>query len=352
MTKKKNHMRGQGSIGALTLGCVLLVSGGLAAGFALAPQTEPASVQGVPGEITVPVSMTTFDDARKVTVTPQVTKGGTLDVLATGRLTHSICAPGKRVTSGKHVGSVDGKRIIALATRAPLWRDLGPGVKGADVRSLQVELARLGYDLVADGTYGRGTKAAVIDLFTKAGVAKPSGTLELASIVWLPASKVTVKTCDVAVGATLAGPAVATYAGALQSLRVPTSAVAAGDEERIVRLGDVTAPVNDKGLIDDPAFLKAVRTSEAYETWQRTDGAEAITLDYVLAEVRDVVVMPPGALFALHGARGGVAETEGTLRAVTVVASSLGQTMVTLDDGAPPPRAVRLTPQRGETTCP
>lgn len=62
--------------------------------------------------------------------------------------------------------------------------------------------------------------------------------------------------------------------------------------------------------------------------------------------------MPPGALFALSGSTGCV-RADGTAHPVTIVASSLGQTLVTFDglDAATAPTEVELTSQTEGQTC-
>ncbi|MEK8229305.1 hypothetical protein NKG05_30515 [Oerskovia sp. M15] len=47
-----------------------------------------------------------------------------------------------------------------------------------------------------------------------------------------------------------------------------------------------------------------MRASMEFAGWQRTEGTEPLTLGYELAAPLDVLVVPPGALFALNGAAG------------------------------------------------
>lgn len=358
MTRERRPARprsagsGAARAGAFTLAAVVLLAGGVTAGMALAPESEPQSVRSATPPPAVPVSGQVFDDARRIKVTPVVAEEGTLQVTDTGKVTRSQCAPGAVIESGSSPVTVDDRPVLALATSIPLWRDLTPTTKGDDVKALQVELARLGHKVKADGTYGEATKVAVTKLFKTAGVPKPTGDLPVASVLWLPAASVTVKGCEVPVGAKTSEEAFATTAGTLASLGLSDTLSNVTPGDRVLRLGELSAPVGEGGVVTDPAFLEAVRGSMEFAGWQRTEGSEPLTLEYVLATPLDVSVVPPGALFALSGTTGCV-RAEGTAHPVTVIASSLGQTLVTFDglDAASVPTEVELTSQEEAPSC-
>ncbi|MFE4466296.1 peptidoglycan-binding protein [Oerskovia sp. NPDC056781] len=338
--------------GALALAAVVLLAGGVTAGMALAPQAEPQSVRSATPPAAVPVSRQAFDDSRRVKVTPVVAEEGTLSVEDQGKVTRSVCAPGAVIESGSSPVTVDDRPVVGLATSIPLWRDLAPTAKGDDVKALQVELARLGHTVRVDGTYGDATKVAVTKLFKAAGVAKPTGDLPVASVLWLPAPSVTVKACETPVGGATSEEAFATTSGTLVSLGLADTLTNVTPGDRVVRLGEASAQVGEGGIVTDPAFLDAVRGSVEFAAWQRTEGSEPLTLEYVLASPLDVSVVPPGALFALDGPAGCV-RADGTAHPVTVVASSLGQTLVTFDglDATTAPTEVELTSQDVGQSC-
>ena len=338
--------------GALALAAAVLLAGGAAAGMALSPQSEPQSVRSATPPAAIPVSRQVFVDSRSIKVTPVVAEERALSVADAGKITRSQCAPGAVIESGSSPVTVDDRPVLALATSIPLWRDLGPTAKGDDVKALQVELARLGYQVSTDGDYGNATKAAVTKLFKAAGVPKPTGDLPVASVLWLPAASVTVKACEAPVGADTTEEAFATTSGTLVSLGLSDTLSNITPGDRVLRLGELSAPVGEGGAVTDPAFLEAVRASMEFAGWQRTEGTEPLTLEYVLAAPLDVSVVPPGALFALSGAAGCVS-AGGTAHPVTVVASSLGQTLVTFDGlaAASAPTDVELTPQEQGQTC-
>lgn len=80
---------------------------------------------------------------------------------------------GGLVTVGTAVATVNGQPVFALRSAFPLYRDLGPGDQGVDVRALQQNLVDMGLLGTADGTFGPATASAVAGLFTHAGFDVP-----------------------------------------------------------------------------------------------------------------------------------------------------------------------------------
>ncbi|MBX6750555.1 MAG: peptidoglycan-binding protein [Micromonosporaceae bacterium] len=329
------------------LAAVALVAVGLLAGILLAPGRAPSSVAAPEGERRVAVSSRLFDDARRVEVTPHVAEAVTLTVAESGRVTRTACTPGAVIASGMSPLTVDDRPVLALATTVPLWRDLEWGARGEDVRAMQAELARLGHPVTPTGTYDRPTSTAVATILREIGVAQPSGRLPVASVIWLPAPQVTVASCEVALAQTIGPGPFATVAGGLTSLEVTGGLTGAVAGDRVLRIGDVSAPIDAGGMVTDPAFLAAVAASPEFAF--ATASNSALTLDAVLATPLEVVVVPPGAIFGIADGTGCVL-ADGQPRPVRVVASSLGQTMVTFDAG-PAPTYVEL-PLPGEVPPP
>jgi hypothetical protein len=113
-----------------------------------------------------------------------------------------------------------------------------------------------------------------------------------------------------------------------------TQGIVPGD--RVARLGDLAASVDESGLVSDPAFLDALASA----WWQFTPPAP-VTLEYTLTSPIEVTVVPPAALFALTADRGCLV-ADGHPRPVQVVASQAGRTMVTFTDDSPSPSTVSL----------
>jgi peptidoglycan hydrolase-like protein with peptidoglycan-binding domain len=87
-----------------------------------------------------------------------------------------------RVGAGDEVGlgdvlvEVSGRPVLALAGKAPGYRDLRPGASGDDVAALQKSLRKLGFATRPDskGLFGRGTKRAVGELYDRVGHEAPT----------------------------------------------------------------------------------------------------------------------------------------------------------------------------------
>lgn len=346
-------MRAPGSVATAGLAAAVLLAAGLTVGLTLAGSEDPAIARRPPTLSSVPVSGEVFDDARQVPMQAVLAPTTTLTVADTGRVTASACTPGAQMSSGSSPVTVDDRPALALATAAPLWRDLDVGSKGPDVTALQDELVRLGYPLTADGTYGPSTRSAVKDLFAQAGVAKSAGALPVASVVWLPDAAPTVATCPLALGAAaVGGDDLVTVGGGLTSAAV-TVPPDASPGERIATFAGVSAPVSPGGMITDEAFLDAVSTDPLYLFTQSADApAEAgdLQVSFSLATPLDVAVVPPGAIYSL-GAGSGCVDSAGVARAVQIIASSLGKTYVIFEDGQPAPASVDVTAATRTGTC-
>jgi hypothetical protein len=327
------------SISAGLLAVLALVAGGVVAALVLLPgPVAGSSGTDALGGGSVTVTTEPYDGARQVSVLATVTDPEKLTITGSGRVTSSSCTPGASFVSGDVALVVDDRPIVALATATPLWRDLRSGARGDDVLALQTELARLGHDLTPDGEFGPGTREAVRAIQETAGVAKPDGALAAASVLWLPAPEVAVAECLLKVGDRADTGEIATAAGGLTALTV-VDVPGAG---WVLQHDDLAAPIDAEGRVDDATFLPAVAEGEPFRT-ARDDGSNRLTMTIALAEVIEVAVVPPSAVVASGDGTGCVQDDDGTVRAVEVVASSLGQTMVRFDDTTLP-QAVRVRP--------
>jgi HlyD family secretion protein len=82
---------------------------------------------------------------------------------------------GDEFDAGEVLLEVSGRPVFALAGEVPGYRDLRPGMRGADVTQLQQALADLGYPTGdADGEYGPATKSAVAAFYQTLGYDAPT----------------------------------------------------------------------------------------------------------------------------------------------------------------------------------
>lgn len=80
--------------------------------------------------------------------------------------------PGTDLREGDAVFISSGRPVFLLAGQQPMYRDLGPGITGEDVRQLEEALVRMGYDPgPVDGVYDSGTESAVSAWYGSAGYA-------------------------------------------------------------------------------------------------------------------------------------------------------------------------------------
>ncbi|MFD7445908.1 Tat pathway signal protein [Streptomyces sp. NPDC059909] len=97
---------------------------------------------------------------------------------------------GAEVKEGDVLMQVSGRPVLVLRGSVPMYRTLGPGASGDDVKQLERALGRLGFNTGGStGTYGQGDAAAVSRWYTSKGfhAQEPSfadrqqlGTLEAA----------------------------------------------------------------------------------------------------------------------------------------------------------------------------
>lgn len=100
-----------------------------------------------------------------------------------GTLTETAAA-GQVVRRGGVLYRVDQRAIRLLYGTVPAWRTLGPGLRGRDVRQLQLNLSALGYGPVTvDGVFRRGTADAV-RRWQRANGREQTGRVPLGEVVF------------------------------------------------------------------------------------------------------------------------------------------------------------------------
>ena len=317
----------------------------------------------------VPVTKHGFDDARAVQVT--VSQGVAIPVASNtdGHVTEYMCAAGQPIVSGTSFVPVNGTPLLALSTTVPLWRDLAPNDKGPDVKALQVELQRLGHNLVTDGTYGSNTAKAVDRMLAKldgAGAGPRQGAdagLPLSRALWIPAHIVTPTSCDSQLGARVSnGDKLMTTASTGTIAHVVDLPRDLLPGTRLFTDGGIEATVNDDGTITDPASISALShaaramindspsaNSGSNSTGDGAPSAPKVSGQIALATPRATNSVPPSAIVGIDGAEGCVV-SDGRAVRVTIIGSQLGQTFVDFAASTPQPRTVDVSPSES-TSC-
>lgn len=145
----------------------------------VAAETEPPTAS----LITVPVEerelstsvvirgQVEFDDAAEIPVNP--TADGTTII------TNVPKAVGDQLLEGDIAIEVAGRPLFVLEGSLPVFRPLGPGVEGRDVRQLEEALARLGYSPgTVDEVYDNDTESAVGAFYRASGYSPDDATAE------------------------------------------------------------------------------------------------------------------------------------------------------------------------------
>ena len=333
------------SVSMVALIAVVLVAVGAITSAVLLPEPQPSSVASTALTGMVAVSGQKYDGSHTVGVSAQVGEAQMLRSAAAGIVTDSECTSGGMVESGVASWSVNGQPLVGLATTTPLWRDLTPGVQGADVVGLQNELSRLGYGVSVTGTVDAATRNAVRELMASVGSSSAEGSLPLSWVVWLPAAEVGIASCTVNAGDPITpGGELAQLEGGLQALVMANPP----GEGWVATYQGHTAVVDTDGRITDPRFLGAVEAGPEYRYYAST-GQGSLSIQVALAEPRQVVAVPPSSVVVTSPGAGCLVTGTGVV-GVTIVSSSLGQTLVAVKGGSQPD-AVVVQPDSG-TVCP
>lgn len=335
---------------SLTAAGLLLLTGlgvGALVALVVVPQAVPASIAAPTAAAVVSVSHESFADQRPVKVTFGSAGSPALVAPMAGRITASGCREGRDLRSGTAPFDVAGEPLIALATTVPLWRDLSSGTRGEDVRAVQKELRRLGYDVDVDARWGGQSAAAWKLLETRSGATRPDGVVEQARVLWLPARELAAAACpavlgdEVAVGGTLV--TLAATANEVKLSDAPDDLVA-GD--RVLVIGAARIPLGSDLALDDAARQAALATREAQRALASGDpGVEpAVAGVLALAAPIEATAVPASSILATAGGSC-VFDPSGAAHAVEPLASSAGQTWV-VGEGTLP-ESVLFDPPQG-----
>jgi HlyD family secretion protein len=120
------------------------------------------------GVLSVPVNIrANVSDGNPVQVGAPSDLNGSLPVVTSVNV-----RPGQRVGQGQLLLTVAERPVFLFGGAIPVFREMSPGMRGADVAELQAGLQAAGYGVGSDasGVYGPGTAAAVAALYKANGV--------------------------------------------------------------------------------------------------------------------------------------------------------------------------------------
>jgi hypothetical protein len=222
--------------------------GGPSGGNTAAPPPATYTVSRQDISSTTPESAT-LGYAASYTVTGQ--GGGTLTWLP---------SQGQVIAQGQVLYEVgNGTPVVLLQGSVPDWRDMSPGITGADVSQLNRDLVDLGYasswDISALGWdyYSWATSDAVAALEEHLGVADPPGSLSLGSVVFEPGA---LRVSQVT--GSLGGPAFGPIFSATSDRHVVTISLSTSMEGAVVAGDAVTVTLPDGSVT--PGVVTSVGT--------------------------------------------------------------------------------------------
>ena len=167
-----------GIVGAVILAIALVAGTWAAASRFQSPAQRDAAASAPPPQPVV-VAVERGDLVERTTVMSQAVAEGATDIplpLSSGVsvVTRQGVDAGGQLASGGVAAWVNDRPVIALRGSFPLFRDVGPGDTGDDVRLVQQALADLGYGIAVDGDFGSFTAECVKDLYRGLGAEAPT----------------------------------------------------------------------------------------------------------------------------------------------------------------------------------
>lgn len=294
-----------------------LVTGGavvaiLATGGTVAAMTLTGA-ESAPPTIPRPVTdrVTEQDLAETKTVSGQVGYGPPSSVTGQGGTLTWLPGAGTIVERGGVLYKVDEQPVVALYGVVPMYRDLGRGSKGIDVRQLEENLRALGFTgFDVDDDYTETTARAVRQWQARLGLPK-TGTVERGRVVFVSGA-VRIAEQQGRLGGPAAGDVLSYTGGTL----VVTADLDAADQ-RLAHAGDrvrvrlpgsgtteatvatvETAPSGDAPGKDSPT-VRLTLTVADQQSLRGLDSGIPVDVDLVAERRGNVLTVPVTALLAL-----------------------------------------------------
>ncbi|WP_026400524.1 peptidoglycan-binding protein [Actinomadura rifamycini] len=318
---------------AVAAGAVVGV--GVAAGAAVwAAGDEPARAGRTGPPATAPVQRGDLVDTESVDGT--LTYAGVRNVwtAASGVVTWTP-ARGAEIGRGETLVAIDGRPVTLMYGKAPMYRALGQGSAGKDVRALEENLKALGHGdgMTVDGDFTAATADAVRDWQDERNL-QVTGTVDPSQVVF-QAGAVLVREAKAPEGGRASpGQPVLTVSGTERVVHVDLDA----DRQDLAEKGakatvDLPGGTSVEGVIADvgavaetggPDAPTTVDVEIAVEYDGRFDEAP-VSVELVAERREDVLSVPVEALLALRDGGFGVEVVEGAgSRVVPVAVGAFG----------------------------
>jgi peptidoglycan hydrolase-like protein with peptidoglycan-binding domain len=315
---------------------VLAASGFFVAAYAMRDETEEPATETTSTQ-TVAVERRTLKETGTVSGELGYDESITVSAGVSGGVLTWLPTEGAVVRRGKAAYRVNDEPVVLLIGKLPLYRTLSDGVDGADVKQLEQNLEKLGYDPgTVDESFTSYTEAAVEDLQEDLGL-EETGVVTADSFTVLP-GELRVGTPSASIGTQLQ-PGATLYA-ATSTHRVISVDLDPADEELAVKgaKAEVTLPngrttratvasvgtvatstgEGDTGDGSDPsaeATIPVTLTLDKPQDVARLSAAP-VTVDLTRTTRKDVLVVPVTSLVALAEGGFAVRREGGALAAV------------------------------------
>lgn len=251
-----------------------------------------------------------------------------------------LAATGATVKRGGVLYRVDDQDVVLLYGSLPAYRELRPGLEGADVKQFERNLKALGYDgFTVDDEYTSATADAVRDWQEDLGLAE-TGRVEPGRIAYA-STQVRVDARSAAVGDVLQpGADIMTVTGTARVVTVQLDV----DDQRLARKGAAVRLTMPGGAEVDG---KIIKTETVIDPGSNGGGEEepetkievtvsvdkpaalagydqaSVAVEFTAAERKDVLTVPVAALLALAEGGYGVEVVQGASTRIVAVQTGL-----------------------------
>jgi peptidoglycan hydrolase-like protein with peptidoglycan-binding domain len=245
-------------------------------------------------------------------------------------------AAGATIKRGRALYRLDNDPVVLLYGSLPAYRDLSPGVEGADVEQFEKNLRALGYrGFTVDDEYTSATADAVERWQDDLGMTE-TGTVELGRVVYQPgAVRIDTHTAAIGAGVQPGGEILEiTGTGRIATVELDT------DDQRLAKKGatvQVTLP-DDKTVTgrvsgvttfvdtaDDPGQEDTTKLRLTITFGKPPSGLDeaSVTVAFSASKRENVLTVPVNALLALSEGGYGLQVVEGAATRIVAVETGL-----------------------------
>lgn len=333
-------------------GVLLLLLGigvGLSVGALLVPTRMPAALIAENGPDSFELVPVEYSDPTEATLILDGFGTFAASSRVAGTVTRLKCVAGQELASGTSPLSVDGEPILALHLETPPWRSITFGTSGDDVRALQKELGRLGYEVDPSGTWREDTRRAVLEMLDSVGIKDNQGVLDPSMLVYLPSASETISKCNVRAGDTVEpGLTLLEFSPkpSLLELQWDEAGTASGDRDFVA--GEVVVPLTSDLTVPQEQILTVVRLAQQSGVASGGDSNDSnvakIEGKLVLRKPISAFQVPPPAV-VVDASHACVFDEDLAAHQVAIQGSGLGSTVILFD--ADPPSVIKADPPAG-----